>query len=289
MPASTVGSQQAGRKRSSPRLNAMHVAQSPTLMQLAGIADRGADFCHSLAYPSRVPFGLTGVRSVGENGMSSAAAMMTPVQRPWHGTGGSPSSVESDHMPEARPQQSPAHGAPRTGGSSSSAESDHMPVAHMSPRQPVPQPPGCAGTTEHAVGEGAHMLIPLLYATWQSPSSKQGISTAQLARHQASPNLVNRVVAVDEGASQAGGGWSATALAAEAEVCTCPLASRASQRMPSHANAATALASTRTALAITATVLAITASALAITCHRPRYHRRRALAVKILALLRCSR
>ena len=245
MPASTVGSQQAGRKRSSPRLNAMHVAQSPTLMQLAGIADRGADFCHSLAYPSRVPFGLTGVRSVGENGMSSAAAMMTPVQRAWHGTGGSPSSVESDHMPEARPQQSPAHGAPRTGGSSSSAESDHMPVALLSPRQPVPQPPGCAGTTEHAVGEGAHMLIPLLYATWQSPSSKQGISTAQLARHQASPNLVNRVVAVDEGASQAGGGWSATALAAEAEVCTCPSASRAPQRMPSHANAATALASTR--------------------------------------------
>ena len=46
----------------------------------------------------------------------------------------------------------------------------------------------------------------------------------------------------------------------------------------------------RTALAITATVLAITASALAITCHRPRHHRRRALAVyKILALLRCSR
>ena len=134
------------------------------------------------------------------------------------------------------------------------------------------------------------MLIPLLYATWQSPSSKQGISTAQLARQQASPNLVNRAdVAVDEGASQAGAGWSATALAAEAEVCTCPLASRASQRMPSHANAATALASTRTALAITATVLAITASALAITCHRPRHHRRRALAVKILALLRCSR
>ena len=133
------------------------------------------------------------------------------------------------------------------------------------------------------------MLIPLLYATWQSASSKQGMSTAQLARHQASPNLVNRVVAVDEGASQAGAGWSATALAAEAEVCTCPLASRASQRMPSHANAATALASTRTALAITATVLAITASALAITCHRPRHHRRRALAVKILALLRCSR
>ena len=133
------------------------------------------------------------------------------------------------------------------------------------------------------------MLIPLLYATWQSPSSKQGMSTAQLARHQASPNLVNRVVAVDEGASQAGAGWSATALAAEAEVCTCPSASRAPQRMPSHANAATALASTRTALAITATVLAITASALAITCHRPRHHRRRALAVKILALLRCSR
>ena len=289
MPASTVGSQQAGRRWRSPRLFAGRVAQSPTLMQQAGIADRGADFCHSLAYPSRVPFGLTGVRSVGENGMSSAAAMMTPVQRPWHGTGGSPSSVESDHMPEARPQQSPAHGAPRTGGSSSSAESDHMPVAHMSPRQPVPQPPGCAGTTEHAVGEGAHMLIPLLYATWQSASSKQGMSTAQLARHQASPNLVNRVVAVDEGASQAGGGWSATALAAEAEVCTCPSASRAPQRMPSHANAATALASTRTALAITATVLAITASALAITCHRPRYHRRRALAVKILALLRCSR
>ena len=288
MPASTVGSQQAGRWRS-PRLFAERVAQSPTLMQQAGIADRGADFCHSLAYPSRVPFGLTGVRSVGENGMSSAAAMMTPVQRPWHGTGGSPSSVESDHMPVAPSQQSPAHGAPRTGGSSSSAESDHMPVAHMSPRQPVPQPPGCAGTTEHAVGEGAHMLIPLLYATWQSASSKQGMSTAQLARHQASPNLVNRAVAVDEGASQAGGGWSATALAAEAEVCTCPSASRAPQRMPSHANAATALASTRTALAITATVLAITASALAITCHRPRHHRRRALAVKILALLRCSR
>ena len=278
MPASTVGSQQAGRWRS-PRLFAERVAKSPTLMQQAGIADRRPDFCHSLAYPSRVSSGLTGVRSVGENGMSSAAAMMTPVQRAWHGTGGSPSSVESDHMPVA----------PRTGGSSSSAESDHMPVAHMSPRQPVPQPPGCAGTTEHSVGEGAHMLIPLLYATWQSASSKQGMSTAQLARHQASPNLVNRVVAVDEGASQAGGGWSATALAAEAEVCTCPLASRASQRMPSHANAATALASTRTALAITATVLAITASALAITCHRPRYHRRRALAVKILALLRCSR
>ena len=289
MPASTVGSQQAGRQWRSPRLFAGRVAQSPTLMQQAGIADRRPDFCHSLAYPSRVSSGLTGVRSVGENGMSSAAAMMTPVQRAWHGTGGSPSSVESDHMPVAPSQQSPAHGAPRTGGSSSSAESDHMPVAHMSPRQPVPQPPGCAGTTEHAVGEGAHMLIPLLYATWQSPSSKQGISTAQLARHQASPNLVNRVVAVDEGASQAGGGWSATALAAEAEVCTCPSASRAPQRMPSHANAATALASTRTALAITATVLAITASALAITCHRPRYHRRRALAVKILALLRCSR
>ena len=289
MPASTVGSQQAGRQWRSPRLFAERVARSPTLMQQAGIADRRPDFCHSLAYPSRVPFGLTGVRSVGENGMSSAAAMMTPVQRPWHGTGGSPSSVESDHMPEARPQQSPAHGAPRTGGSSSSAESDHMPVALLSPRQPVPQPPGCAGTTEHAVGEGAHMLIPLLYATWQSASSKQGMSTAQLARHQASPNLVNRVVAVDEGASQAGGGWSATALAAEAEVCTCPSASRAPQRMPSHANAATALASTRTALAITATVLAITASALAITCHRPRHHRRRALAVKILALLRCSR
>ena len=289
MPASTVGSQQAGGLWRSPRLFAERVAKSPTLMQQAGIADRRPDFCHSLAYPSRVSSGLTGFRSVGENGISSAAAMMTPVQRPWHGTGGSPSSVESDHMPVAPSQQSPAHGAPRTGGSSSSAESDHMPVAHMSPRQPVPQPPGCAGTTEHAVGEGAHMLIPLLYATWQSASSKQGMSTAQLARHQASPNLVNRAVAVDEGASQAGGGWSATALAAEAEVCTCPLASRASQRMPSHANAATALASTRTALAITATVLAITASALAITCHRPRYHRRRALAVKILALLRCSR
>ena len=246
MPASTVGSQQAGRRWRSPRLFAERVAKSPTLMQQAGIADRRPDFCHSLAYPSRVSSGLTGVRSVGENGISSAAAMMTPVQRAWHGTGGSPSSVESDHMPVAPSQQSPAHGAPRTGGSSSSAESDHMPVAHMSPRQPVPQPPGCAGTTEHSVGEGAHMLIPLLYATWQSPSSKQGISTAQLARHQASPNLVNRAdVAVDEGASQAGAGWSATALAAEAEVCTCPLASRASQRMPSHANAATALASTR--------------------------------------------
>ena len=248
MPASTVGSQQAGRRWRSPRLFAERVAQSPTLMQQAGIADRLPDFCHSLAYPSRVSSGLTGVRSVGENGISSAAAMMTPVQRAWHGIGGSPSSVESDHMPVAPSQQSPAHGAPRTGGSSSSAESDHMPVAHMSPRQPVPQPPGCAGTTEHSVGEGAHMLIPLLYATWQSPSSKQGISTAQLARHQASPNLVNRAdVAVDEGASQAGAGWSATALAAEAEVCTCPLASRASQRMPSHANAATALASTRAA------------------------------------------
>ena len=164
MPASTVGSQQAAsawRKRS-PRLNALQVTRSPTLMQQAGIADRGADFCHSLAYPSRVSFGLTGVGSVGENGMSSAAAIMTPVQRTWHGTRGSPSSVESDHMPVARPQQSPAHGAPRTGGSSSSAESDHMPVAHiLSPRQPVPQPPGCAGTTEHAVGEGNHMLIPL--------------------------------------------------------------------------------------------------------------------------------
>ena len=231
MPASTVGSQQAGGLWRSPRLFAERVAKSPTLMQQAGIADRRPDFCHSLAYPSRMSSGLTGVRSLGENGMSSAAAMMTPVQRAWHGIGGSPSSVESDHMPVAPSQQSPAHGAPRTGGSSSSAESDHMPVAHMSPRQPVPQPPGCAGTTEHSVGEGAHM---------------QGISTAQLARHQASPNLVNRAdVAVDEGASQAGAGWSATALAAEAEVCTCPLASRASQRMPSHANAATALASTR--------------------------------------------
>ena len=231
MPASTVGSQQAGGLWRSPRLFAERVAKSPTLMQQAGIADRRPDFCHSLAYPSRVSSGLTGFRSVGENGISSAAAMMTPVQRAWHGIGGSPSSVESDHMPVAPSQQSPAHGAPRTGGSSSSAESDHMPVAHMSPRQPVPQPPGCAGTTEHSVGEGAHM---------------QGISTAQLARHQASPNLVNRAdVAVDEGASQAGAGWSATALAAEAEVCTCPLASRASQRMPSHANAATALASTR--------------------------------------------
>ena len=163
MPASTVGSQQAGGQWRSPRLFAERVAKSPTLMQQAGIADRRPDFCHSLAYPSRVSSGLTGVRSVGENGISSAAAMMTPVQRAWHGIGGSPSSVESDHMPVAPSQQSPAHGAPRTGGSSSSAESDHMPVAHMSPRQPVPQPPGCAGTTEHSVGEGAHMLIPLLY------------------------------------------------------------------------------------------------------------------------------
>lgn len=184
MPASTVGSQQAGRRWRSPRLFAERVAQSPTLMQQAGIADRRPDFCHSLAYPSRVSSGLTGVRSVGENGMSSAAAMMTPVQRAWHGIGGSPSSVESDHMPVARPQQSPAHGAPRTGGSSSSAESDHMPVAHMSPRQPVPQPPGCAGTTEHSVGEGAHMLIPLLYA--QSPSSKPWAS-AQRSSHAIRP------------------------------------------------------------------------------------------------------
>ena len=167
MPASTVGSPKAASawRWRSPRLVAERVAQSPTLMQQAGIADRRPDFCHSLAYPSRVSSGLTAVRSVGENGMSSAAAMMTPVQRAWHGTGGSPSSVESDHMPVARPEQSPANGAPRTGGSSSSAESDHMPVAHMTPRQPVPQPPGCAGTTEHAVGEGKHMLIPLLYAT----------------------------------------------------------------------------------------------------------------------------
>ena len=94
MPASTVGSQQAGRRWRSPRLFAERVAQSPTLMQQAGIADRIPDFCHSLAYPSRVSSGLTGVRSVGENGMSSAAAMMTPVQRAWHGIGGSPSSVE---------------------------------------------------------------------------------------------------------------------------------------------------------------------------------------------------
>ena len=186
MPASTVGSQQAGRQWRSPRLFAVRVAQSPTLMQQAGIADRRPDFCHSLAYPSRVSSGLTGVRSVGENGMSSAAAMMTPVQRAWHGIGGSPSSVESDHMPVARPQQSPAHGAPRTGGSSSSAESDHMPVAHMSPRQPVPQPPGCAGTTEHSVGEGAHMLIPLLYATCCSRRAASRAS-AQRSSHAIRP------------------------------------------------------------------------------------------------------
>ena len=179
MPASTVGSQQAGRQWRSPRLFAERVAKSPTLMQQAGIADRRPDFCHSLAYPSRMSSGLTGVRSVGENGMSSAAAMMTPVQRAWHGIGGSPSSVESDHMPVARSQQSPAHGAPRTGGSSSSAESDHMPVAHMSPRQPVPQPPGCAGTTEHMQEADSALALGLARAC----SRRRLVDSAGTPRH----------------------------------------------------------------------------------------------------------